>query len=575
MAGRIPQEFITQLLEEADIIDILSQKIALKKAGREYKACCPFHNEKTPSFTVSPDKQVYHCFGCGASGSTIQFLMNYDNLSFVEAVEELAHYYHKDVPYESSGQGRQKKSYSSHQKKQGLAELLQQCTLHYQQNLKKSQKAKDYLKNRSLSQQIIQQFQLGYSQNQWNQLEKSFPGKQQQLIETGMLIQSDKGKTYDRFRDRIMFPIINKRGQTIAFGGRTLEKEAKPKYLNSPETPLFDKSRELYGLYQAIQHKRNPDYLIIVEGYMDVIALAQNNIPYGIASLGTATSAWQIKDALRNCQQLIFCYDGDSAGQKAAWRAAETSLTLMKENLDIRFITLPEAHDPDTFIQQQGQQAFIDLINHAQPLDEFILHYLKINNDLSTLNGKTRFTDQIKDCIENTPEGTWKQLFIDKINKTTGIQLQTTNPIKSTRHFSKKYHVEMTPVRKLIAYVLKDPHKAWKLAEKKNIFTLEHKGMKMLSQICALIIQKDLHHQASLMSVFINEPYFQELNHLANWQPAQLEDSDAEFHDIMNNFHNEYLNFRKKQLLDKLAFDTLTTDEAEELRQLQHQQNRT
>jgi len=570
MAGTIPQEFITQLLEHADIIDILSQKISLKKAGSSFKACCPFHHEKTPSFSVSQDKQVYHCFGCGVSGSTLQFIMDYDNLSFVDAVEELARFYHQDVPYEKSNYGNNSNNttgQSNYKYKQTLSDILFKCAHYYRQTLGTNEVAKNYLKQRGLSADIVKQFQLGFSLNQWNQVDRLMPTEKENLIKAGMLIKNEKGAIYDRFRNRIMFPIINKQGSVIGFGGRSLSDEEKPKYLNSPESPTYDKSKELYGLYQAIKINRRPEALIIVEGYMDVIALAQNGIFCAIASLGTATSAYQIKDALRNCNTLIFCYDGDDAGQKAAWRAAETSLSLMKENLDIRFISLPKKDDPDTYTQQHGKAAFEQLMQNAQPLDDFILQTLKNNNSSHSLTAKTAFTDALTTCFNAIPEGTYKNLFAEKTNKNTNINLKIKAKKQVAKYGKRSSHIEMTSVRKLISFLIKDPSKSAYLLNNKEIFTLEQKGMNILAQICSTIIEKHVTNQASLLNLYSNKSYYAELQQLGNWQSANSENDSLEFQDIVNNFHNEYLSYRKKFLFDKLASNTLNTDEKEEIKQ--------
>ncbi len=575
MAGRIPQEFITQLLESADIIDVISEKISLKKAGNSYKACCPFHHEKTPSFSISQDKQVYHCFGCGVSGSTLQFIMDYDNLTFVDAVEELARFYHQEVPYEKSNfeQNNNNSGQSNYQYKQTISDILLKCSNYYRQTLGQSEVAKNYLKGRGLSAEIVKSFQLGFSLDQWNQVDKLAPSEKENLIKAGMLIKSDKGSIYDRFRNRIMFPIVNKRGSVVGFGGRSLDNEQKPKYLNSPESPTYDKSKELYGLYQAIQFDRRPDKLIIVEGYMDVIALAQYGIHCAIASLGTATSAYQIKDALRNCSTLVFCYDGDSAGQKAAVRAAETSLALMKENLDIRFIVLPEKDDPDTYTQTNGKAAFEHLLNTALPLDDFILQFLKTEFNTQTLNGKTAFTDALNQYFNLIPDGTYKKLFANKTNQTTFVEL-TGKQEKTTKKYAKKnINIEMTSVRRLISYLIKDPSNANILLSNKDIFKLDLKGMSMLLKMSETIIEKNITNQASLLNLYSNEAYFQDLQQLANWFPFEDENNSSEFQDIVNNFHNEYLIHRKKHLFDKLALNNLNEDEQQELKQLTQPQS--
>lgn len=367
----IPESFIQQLLARIDVVSLIERHIPLKKAGANYNACCPFHNEKTPSFTVSPSKQFYHCFGCGAHGSAIGFLMEYSGLGFVAAVEELAASVGLDVPQQHPAQRQHL------EQKQPLTELMLQAARYYREQLKSHPPAIDYLKKRGLSGEIAARFGLGYAPAGWQQLAGIFPDypKSADLATCGLVIDSDQGRRYDRFRERIMFPILDQRNNVIGFGGRILE-QGEPKYLNSPETPLFEKGRELYGLSQARRAIRNLDTVIVVEGYMDVVALAQAGVENVVASLGTATTGHHLEILLRLADRVIFCFDRDAAGDKAAWRAVETSLEHLADGKSVEILQLPGNQDPDEFIRSHGHDAFLMETRQATRLSEFLIKHL-------------------------------------------------------------------------------------------------------------------------------------------------------------------------------------------------------
>jgi len=364
MAGRIPQQFIDDLLNRVDIVEIIDSRVPLKKKGKEYSACCPFHNEKTPSFTVSQNKQFYHCFGCKANGSAIGFLMEYEHLSFPDAIEELARSQGIDVPYE----GGQRPDPEAKKAQTDLYDLMQEADQFYQKQLRQhalSEQAVNYLKERGLSGEVAKIFGIGFAPDGWDNLLKALgttPEHEKALVTAGMLIQKDNGKCYDRFRDRIMFPIRDRRGRCIAFGGRILPKEQPndkdAKYLNSPETPLFHKGRELYGLYEARQALRDIPRLMVVEGYMDVVALAQFEVRYAVATLGTATTPDHLQRLFQLTSEVVFCFDGDRAGKEAAWRALQTCLPEMRDGRETRFMFLPDGEDPDSYIRKIGKEAF-------------------------------------------------------------------------------------------------------------------------------------------------------------------------------------------------------------------------
>jgi DNA primase len=378
----IPKSFIQDLLNRLDIVDVIERYLPLKKAGANYVACCPFHTEKSPSFTVSQSKQFYHCFGCGAHGTAIGFVMEHTGMGFVEAVEELAKSAGMTVPREASNIPQQKVA-------PDLYDLMQTATRYYREQLKKNPRAIDYLKRRGLSGEVAARFGIGYAPDDWQNLKAAVPNYQDaSLVETGLVIASDEGKRYDRFRDRIMFPIVNVRGQVIGFGGRVLDK-GEPKYLNSPETTLFEKGHELYGLYQAQKAIRAHQRVIVVEGYMDVVALAQHGVEYAVATLGTATTPFHVQKLMRLADQIVFCFDGDKPGQKAAWRALENALPHLQDGKRLGFLFLPEEHDPDTYIREYGRDAFEHELDNSLPLSGYLLRQLSAEADLRTQEGKS------------------------------------------------------------------------------------------------------------------------------------------------------------------------------------------
>jgi DNA primase len=380
----IPESFIQELLGRVDIVDVIERYVPLKKGGANYQACCPFHSEKTPSFTVSPSKQFYHCFGCGAHGSALGFLMQYSGLGFIEAVEDLAHSVGMQVPKVSE------RVQSDRAIKAPLTELMSRAARFYKEQLKASPKAIEYLKGRGLTGEIAARFGLGYAPDEWQGLQKVFPDYDDPaLVECGLVIVNDQSRRYDRFRDRIMFPILDQRGNVIGFGGRVLG-QGEPKYLNSPETPLFEKGRELYGLVQARQAIRDEDTVIVVEGYMDVVALAQHGIGNAVATLGTATTPNHLHKLLRQASRVVFCFDGDAAGRKAAWRALEASLDQLSDDKSVGFLFLPPEHDPDSFVRTEGAEAYRALVRHPTTLTEFLLRELRAEVDLSTAEGRAR-----------------------------------------------------------------------------------------------------------------------------------------------------------------------------------------
>ncbi len=415
MSGLIPQHFIDDLIARADIIEVLGKRIQLKKAGREFKANCPFHDEKTPSFTVSPAKGFYHCFGCGAHGTALGFLMEYDHMSFVEAVESLAGSMGIEVPRDESQ--RPAHRYDE------LFELLTKVERYYQANLRNNDAAKAYLKARGIDGATAKRFGIGYAAAGWSTVLDKF-GKSNEMIErllaVGLVIRKDNASHYDRFRDRIIFPIRDARGRCIGFGGRVIG-DQEPKYLNSPETVLFHKGRELYGLYEARQAIRNIEMLVVVEGYMDVIGLARHGIEFAVATLGTATTDDHLTRLFRLTEEVIFCFDGDSAGRAAAWRALETTLPQIREGRQIRFVFLPENQDPDSFVRDNGAKAFEGALAEGVPLSDFLVQELALKVDMDSVDGRARLAELAKPLVQRIPQGVYRELLTERLAEAVGL----------------------------------------------------------------------------------------------------------------------------------------------------------
>ena len=413
MAGRIPQAFIDELIARTDIVELIGSRVQLKKAGREWKACCPFHNEKTPSFWVSPEKQFYHCFGCLAHGTALGFLMEHDKLPFPDAVEELASRLGLEVPRDDGGAARARPG-------EDLYDLLAQVTQFYRDNLRESARAKAYLDGRGITTESCVKFAIGHAPDAWDAVLKRFGGsplRDRALLDAGLVIErSGKGESgfYDRFRDRIVFPIRDARGRPIAFGGRIIEL-GEPKYLNSPETPLFHKGRELYGLYEARQALRKVERLLVVEGYVDVVRLAQAGINYAVATLGTATTPEHLNRLFRVTSELVFCFDGDNAGRNAAWRALENALEHARDGRQLRFLFLPEGEDPDTLVGAEGAEAFEARIAQAQPISEFLVTQLVARTDLASVDGRARLAELARPLLARVPAGVYHELLMDRL----------------------------------------------------------------------------------------------------------------------------------------------------------------
>ncbi|NND92446.1 MAG: DNA primase [Granulosicoccus sp.] len=416
MAGQIPQHFIDDLLAKVDIVDVIDQRVTLKKSGSNYSACCPFHNEKTPSFTVSQSKQFYHCFGCSANGNAISFLMEYEGMHFVDAIESLADSVGLDVP-------RDQQAAQQRDDSKPLYALMASIASFYQAELRKSPEAIDYLKARGLSGDTARRFGIGYVPDGWDGLQKQFPGEEAALLKTGMLIKGDAGKRpYQRFRHRIMFPIRDRRGRVIGFGGRVLDQQ-EPKYLNSPETPLFHKGSELYGLYEARKAAQDATTAIVVEGYMDVVVLAQHGIDNAVATLGTAANQQHSEMLFRTVPNIVFCFDGDRAGRAAAWRALTATLPCLTDGHDAHFLFLPDGEDPDSLVRSRGAAGFRDLMSSRTPIIDYLYEHLASDLDMRGIGGKAMLAEKAKPLLATIPKGVYRQLALRRLEVLIGLPL--------------------------------------------------------------------------------------------------------------------------------------------------------
>ena len=594
MAGRIPQQFIDDLLNRVDIVEVIDSRVPLKKKGKEYSACCPFHSEKTPSFTVSQNKQFYHCFGCKANGSAIGFLMEYEHLSFPDAIEELARMQGIEVPYE----GGQRPDPAVKKAQTDLYDLMQETAQFYQQQLRQqpqAQNAVNYLKERGLSGEVAKDFGIGYAPDGWDNLIKvlgTTPEREKALVTTGMLIQKDNGQCYDRFRDRIMFPIRDRRGRCIAFGGRILPKDQTntdkegAKYLNSPETPLFHKGRELYGLYEARQALRDIPHLMVVEGYMDVVALAQFDVRYAVATLGTATTPDHMQRLFQLTSEVVFCFDGDRAGKDAAWRALQTCLPEMRDGRETRFMFLSEGEDPDSYIRKIGKETFELELKQSQTFSEYLFKQLTDEADISGIGGRAKLVEIARPMLSQMPEGIYRKLMFEQLEKLGRVELSqpqaaqtsTSRRSKPSRQSSSNTKNQMTPVRKAITLLLYQPSIAqhWlnSHASKSNeLAKLDLPGMELLLEVLEILRNSPNLSTSALIERWRETPTANHLSKLVSWQP-ELDDSEAleiEFSALMNALSKQSVDLRYDDLQAKLDHGTLNEAEMAEYKMLLQQ----
>lgn len=577
--GKIPQHFIDDLISRADIVEVVGRRVQLKKAGREFKACCPFHDEKTPSFTVSPNKGFYHCFGCGAHGTAIGFLMDHDHMNFVDAVETLAQMLGIEVPREEGDRPAQRND--------ELFELMRRAQLFFEDHLKNTPTAVDYLKNRGVDGATAKRFGVGYAPEGWsNVLDKFGTSKEaiERLLGVGLIIQKDNGRNYDRFRERIMFPIRDARGRNIGFGGRVLGND-EPKYLNSPETVLFHKGRELYGLYEARQALRAIDRLVVVEGYMDVIGLARHGINYAVATLGTATTADHLNRLFRLTDTVFFAFDGDRAGRQAAWRALENALPEMREGRQIRFVFLPDKQDPDSYVQEQGANAFEALLDAGVPLAEFLIDELATEIDLKSVDGRARLAERAGPLIARVPTGVYRELLIDGLGERVGLsgaklealllkrgdrQAGRPDERRSVRSAGgQPGKARPSLIRRSIILILHSPAAA-STADADEIASLDKPGAALLRALIETVQSEPTISTAGLLERFRHHEEGRHLGRLAATEMPADDDFDAEseFLDCMTRLAADARRERFNFLIEKQGISGLSEDERAELGQL-------
>lgn len=551
MAGQIPRQFIDDLLARTDIVELIDQRVPLKKAGRNYSACCPFHNEKSPSFTVSPDKQFYHCFGCGAHGNAISFMMEFEQLEFVEAIEELAQLHHMDVPREQGkGPARpaaQADDYS----------LMQQAAQFYQLQLLQhpdSPAVREYVTKRGLSEKTVQDYALGYAPNSWDSLLKQLSptanrALRDQLFELRLTNRNDNGREYDFFRDRLMFPIRDKRGRVIAFGGRVLG-DGTPKYLNSPESRLFHKGRELYGLFEARQQPGNLEQVLIVEGYMDVVALAEHDIRFAVACLGTATTSDHMHTLFRYTPRVVCCYDGDRAGRDAAWRALQNALPQLKDGVELNFVFLPDGEDPDTLVQKEGKAAFLQRVATATPLSQYFFEHLLQEFDPATDAGKSALSVKAAELIKQIPSEFYREALTDKLANLLGKprqQLKTS--VQRAANRVKAPTFKITPMRRAIALLLQYPHLVNVMPQAPELADTNIPGMSLLLSLQQRLTANPELTTAQLIEHWRDLPEHSILLTLASWDHQILpEQLSQDFIDTFHSIEDQYLQQRLEAL---------------------------
>ncbi|QQG27905.1 DNA primase [Pectobacterium carotovorum] len=577
MAGRIPRVFINDLLARTDIVDLIDARVKLKKQGKNYHACCPFHHEKTPSFTVNGDKQFYHCFGCGAHGNAIDFLMNYDRLEFVETIEELATQYGLEVPYET---GTGPTQLERHQR-QNLYELMGQLSGFYQQALSQSvgSPALQYLQQRGLSAEVINHFAIGFAPPGWDNVLKRFGRNNDDrstLNDAGMLVTNDQGRTYDRFRERVMFPIRDKRGRVIAFGGRVLG-DGTPKYLNSPETEIFHKGRQLYGLYEAQQNHAELKRLLVVEGYMDVVALAQFGIDYAVASLGTSTTADHIQLLFRATDLVVCCYDGDRAGREAAWRALETALPYLNDGRQLRFMFLPDGEDPDTLVRKEGKVAFEQRMEQALPLSQFLFETLQQQVDMSSPDGRTKLSTLVLPLIGQVPGETLRLYLRQQLGNKLGIlddsQLDRLLPKMAEQAQSyQPPQLKVTTMRILIGLLVQNPRLAAEVPDLALEGIEEDKvaGLSLFQDLVKTCNVSPGMNMGLLLEKYRDSKYRKQLETMASWNHMIVEEElDEKFRISLAELYDQLLKQRQETLIARDRTHGLNAKEKKELWSLQ------
>lgn len=568
----IPDSFIQELVNRIDIVDLIDKSVPLKKAGANYMACCPFHQEKSPSFTVSPSKQFYHCFGCGAHGTVIGFLMEYQGLDFVEAVHELAKQAGMVVPQQS----REAQQVAQQQKavNLGLVEVMAQANDYYRGQLRQSAVAIDYLKNRGLTGQIAARFQIGYAPQGWQNLNSVFNKYDAEVLQTaGLVVSNEQGKRYDRFRHRIMFPIHDQKGQVIGFGGRVIDPQDTPKYYNSPETPLFQKGQELYGLFQAKRAIREAGKVLVVEGYMDVVALAQFGIDYAVAALGTATTPFHISKLTRHTEHIIFCFDGDKAGRTAAWRAAMNALPALTDGLRLSFLFLPPEHDPDSYLRAHGKPAFEQLMQGALPLSQYLLQTLTQHNPLNAQEDKVKFLKQMEPILQQIRPSKFRLLLEKSVADVLNLSVPAlrehirpaSKPAKPGRGPASVPRKALSLARKLLLILLQFPQLA--NAQDQSVLQLDDPEQALLSLAIETALQFPLSNAGSLL-MHMQQSLSQPVSAALHQDVAITEKNDImleEYQAGMQLLHQQAQDRLRQEILKK-PFNALTDEEKQLLK---------
>ncbi len=565
--ARIPDAFIDDLLARTDIVEVIGSRVPLKRQGKEYAARCPFHDERSASFTVSPTKQFYHCFGCGAHGTAISFLMNYDRLEFLDAVEELAKRNGMEVPRDTRQQNQNDDS-------RDLYAAMEASAKYFQRQLANSEKARAYLDGRGVDAHTRELFGIGYAPEGYSALKDALgtdPRRLALLERGGMFSKNDRGHVYDKFRDRVMFPIADRRGRTIAFGGRVLEKDDGPKYLNSPETPLFHKGRELYGLWQARQSNQKLERLIVVEGYMDVVSLFQFGVTEAVATLGTATTPDHAELLFRNAPDVYFCFDGDNAGRKAGWRALESALPRMKDGRQAFFLFLPDGEDPDTIVRKEGKDAFDARLRQATPLSQFFFDELSKEVNLATLDGKARLAERARPLLAQIPDGAFGDLMKQELARITGIGAQTPASAPPARVARALPNAGSKPslVRSAIVRLLHSPPLALAVEPPYGFAHLRHPGVELLVELLDIVQARPEISTGALLEHFAERDELAALQKLAMQQlPGEEAHWRAELLDAVAQLEKQTLQQRLEELQAKHRETGLDEADKYELRAL-------
>ncbi|MEW9622756.1 DNA primase [Rhodanobacter geophilus] len=583
MRGLIPDSFIDELLARVDIVDVIERRVPLKKAGREWTACCPFHDERTPSFYVSPAKQFFHCFGCGAHGSAIKFLMDYERLEFPDAVEELAQSVGLAVPREGGRDERPRED------KTDLYALLDASATWYQEQLPRSAEAQAYCRKRGLDADTIARFRLGWAPAGYDGVIKALgnsPRRMELLTEAGMVSSGERGSKYDRFRERLMFPILDRRGRVIAFGGRVIQKSVEgspvldsgaqdarksdgPKYLNSPETPLFHKGRELFALWQVKQANANLQRIVVVEGYMDVIALHQAGLPIAVATLGTATTPEHTELLFRAAPDVVFCFDGDRAGRAAAWKALDAALPRLRDGRQAYFLFLPDGEDPDTLVRKEGREGFEQRLKNATPLSDYFFDELARDVDMASLDGRARLAERARPLIARLPDGAFRDLMAQELEKRSGASARLQADPAARRAVQRPTTAQRSLVRSAIALLLAQPGMADQVEKPYRFLRLDKPGVDLLAELLDLARSRPGINPAMLVEHFAERPEYPALQKLmAAAVVGEPEAQRTEFMDALQRMGEQAVALRREALHAKMRSGPLDDAEKAELRDL-------